>query len=158
MLNIVRTDSDHADFRHLVTLLDHDLQQRYGAEQAFFDQFNKLDQIRHVVVVYEGDEPIGCGAIKAYTPAIAEVKRMFVKPTFRGRGIALHVLAALEQWAHELGYSSCILETGNKQPEAIRLYEKAGYTVIPNYGQYIGVENSVCMQKTLAATKENQPS
>ena len=144
---INRTNSDHPDFQRLVMQLDKDLQERYGSEQAFFDQFNKLDSIRHVVVAYAEGEPVGCGAIKAYAPTTAEVKRMYVAPPFRGQGIALQVLTALEQWAQELGFSSCILETGKKQPEAIRLYEKAGYGVIPNYGQYIGVEMSVCMEK-----------
>jgi GNAT superfamily N-acetyltransferase len=53
----------------------------------------------------------------------------------------------LELWAAELGYTAYVLETGRKQPEAIRIYQKAGYTVIPNYGQYKNVENSVCMTK-----------
>lgn len=149
MATVFRTDSDHNDFRSLVVQLDKDLQQRYGEEQAFFDQFNKLTKIRHVVVVYDGEQAIGCGAIKEYTPQVAEVKRMFVAPLYRGKGIALQVLSELERWAQELGYNSCILETGKKQPEAIRLYEKAGYHIIPNYGQYADVEMSLCMEKEL---------
>lgn len=149
MVTIFRTNSDHSDFRLLVGQMDKDLQQRYGEEQAFFDQFNKLNQIRHVVVIYEDEQAIGCGAIKEFTPHVAEVKRMFVAPQYRGKGIALQVLAELEQWAQGLGYDSCILETGKKQPEAIRLYEKAGYHIIPNYGQYAGVEMSLCMEKVL---------
>lgn len=78
-----------------------------------------------------------------------EVKRMFVHPSHRGKGTAQAVLAELERWAKDLHYPSCVLETGKRQPEAIGLYQKSGYALIPNYGQYIGVENSVCMQKQL---------
>jgi len=158
MLTIVRTDSTHPDFRQLIIPLDKELQAMYGEEQAFFDQFNKVDMIRHVILAYSDAQPVGCGAIKEYAADVMEVKRMFVDRRFRGQGIALKVLSALEQWAQELGYKRCILETGNKQREAIRLYEKAGYRVIPNYGQYIGVESSICMEKYLASAKESLPS
>ena len=157
MLHIVRTDSTHPDFHQLIIPLDKELQGLYGEEQAFFDQFNKVNMIRHVIIAYHEGQPVGCGAIKEYAADVMEVKRMFVDRRFRGQGIALKVLAALEQWAHELGYKRCILETGNKQREAIRLYEKAGYQVIPNYGQYIGVESSICMEKNLTTTTEDLP-
>ena len=78
-----------------------------------------------------------------------EVKLMYTAPEQRGQGIAGQVLGNLESWAHELGYARCLLETGIRQPYAIRLYEKHGYTRIPNYGQYAGVANSVCMEKKL---------
>ena len=157
MLHIVRTDSTHPDFHQLIIPLDKELQGLYGEEQAFFDQFNKVNMIRHVIIAYHEGQPVGCGAIKEYAADVMEVKRMFVDRRFRGQGIALKVLAALEQWAHELGYKRCILETGNKQREAIRLYEKAGYQVIPNYGQYIGVESSICMEKNLTTATEDLP-
>jgi GNAT superfamily N-acetyltransferase len=75
---------------------------------------------------------------------------MFVKEDRRGKGIAPTILNELEKWATELGYAACILETGKKQPEAIALYKKGGYQIIPNYGQYHGVDNSVCMRKQLS--------
>ena len=149
MLSLVKTNSDSSDFRSLVALLDADLQERYGEQQSFFSQFNKLDHIHHVIVAYENNQPVGCGAFKEYELGIAEIKRMYVKPLQRSRGIAAEILTALEQWAKEEGYTRCILETAIRQPEAIRLYEKAGYSRIPNYGQYIGVEISLCMQKPL---------
>ncbi|TPE46076.1 GNAT family N-acetyltransferase [Pontibacter mangrovi] len=155
MLHLLRTDSANHDFHRLVAQLDQNLQQNDGEEHAFFAQFNKLDKIQHVVVAYQDGVAAGCGAIKAYTPTIAEVKRMFVEERYRGQGIATRVLAELELWAHESGYTSCILETGIKQTEAIRLYQKSGYTIIPNYGQYAGVESSVCMQKDLGTEKNN---
>ena len=149
MIEIKRTDSENAGFRQLVLLLDKDLALRDGADNAFYSQFNKIDLIRHAVVAYEGEVPVGCGAIKAFSPDAMEVKRMYVPPEKRGMGLASTVLAALEAWAKELGYKKCVLETGKRQPEAIALYKKNGYVVTPNYGQYIGVDNSVCFEKLL---------
>lgn len=149
MLQLIRITSDNADFRALVQLLDHDLGARDGADHAFYVQFNKVDTIKHVVVAYQHEEPIRCGAFKEFTDEMVEIKRMYVQPVWRGRGIAAAILAELEHWAQELHYKGCLLETGMKQPEAIRLYERSGYQRIPNYGQYVGVENSVCMQKGL---------
>ena len=149
MINLVRTNSENPDFLELVRLLDQDLQIRDGDEHSFYAQFNKVDKIRHVVVAYAGGEPVGCGAIKEYESGVAEIKRMFVRPKNRGRGIAGQILTELETWASELNYYECILETGVKQPEAIRLYQKSGYERIPSYGQYLNVENSVCMKKII---------
>lgn len=146
---LLRTDSAHPDFRALVRLLDQDLQVRDGAEHSFYAQFNKVDAIRHVVVAYLNDEPVGCGAFKPFEADAVEIKRMYVQPAHRGQGLAQAVLTELEDWARELGYTGCVLETGLKQPEAIRLYQKSGYQRIPNYGQYIGVDNSVCMRKAV---------
>ncbi len=146
-IKLLRVDSDNEDFRALVRLLDADLAIRDGAEHAFYAQFNKIDKIRHVIVAYENEIAVGCGAFKDYENKTAEIKRMYVREENRGRGIAGKILAELEIWAKELNFSECILETGIKQPEAIRLYEKSGYEKIPSYGQYLNVENSVCMRK-----------
>lgn len=150
MYTLLRTDSSNADFKKLVVALDKDLAIRDGDEHAFFAQFNKIAAIKHVVVAYEGNQPVGCGAIKEYEPGVMEVKRMYVPLEKRGNGIASLVLQELEKWAAELGYTKCILETGLKQPEAISLYKKNDYILIPNYGQYAGVESSVCFEKVLA--------
>ncbi|PVY39896.1 GNAT family N-acetyltransferase [Pontibacter virosus] len=149
MLYLKRTDSDDPDFVALVKLLDADLAIRDGEEHAFYAQYNKIDKIKHVVLAYENGKALGCGAIKEYEPGTVEVKRMYVQPAGRGQGIASQVLAELEAWACELSFEKCILETGLKQPEAIGLYKKNGYQLIPNYGQYAGVENSVCFEKEL---------
>ncbi len=149
MITIVRTTSDNQDFVRLVRLLDADLAIRDGEEHAFYAQFNKIDKLKHVVLAYENDIPVGCGAIKEYELKTVEVKRMYVLPESRNGGIATRVLSALEEWAGELSYAKCILETGKKQPEAIALYKKNGYTPIPNYGQYANVENSVCFEKKI---------
>lgn len=150
MYTFNRADSSHEDFKKLVLLLDEELAQRDGEEHAFYDQFNKIENINNVIVAYAGQQPVAAGAFKKFSPGIVEIKRMFVKPDFRGRGIAFQILQQLENWAAELGYSHCILETGKKQPEAIALYKKSGYKVIPNYGQYKNVSNSVCMQKEIS--------
>ncbi len=150
--SIIRTDSANPDFRGLVALLDQELSVRDGEEHGFYATFNKIDSLAHVVVAYQDELPVGCGAVKKYSDAVAEIKRMFVPLEYRGQGIAGEVLHELEKWAQELGFAECILETGKKQPEAIRLYTKSGYTLMPNYGQYQGVENSVCMKKRLLQT------
>ncbi len=149
MISIIRTNSENVDFIELVRHLDIELAERDGKGHSFYAQFNKIDMIRRVVLAYDEGQPAASGAIKEYEPGTMEVKRMFTLPASRGKGIAARVLAELETWAVELNYSKCVLETGKKQPEAIRLYEKSGYKRIPNYGQYAGVENSVCFEKTL---------
>jgi len=149
MLRLIRTTSESPDFQQLVQLLDRDLAQRDGDEHGFYAQYNKIALIKHAVVAYADDERVGCGAFKEYAPDSVEIKRMFVQPTHRQRGVARTVLAELETWATELGYANCVLETGKRQPEAIALYERSGYELTPNYGQYIGIDNSVCLRKTL---------
>lgn len=144
---VERTDAHDAAFQKLVSDLDRDLAIRDGNDHAFFAQFNKLHDIKHVVVVWDGEEPVGCGAFKPYANDAVEIKRMFVPPVHRKKGIASLVLNGLERWAHELGYRRCVLETGKKQPEAIALYTKCGYQNIPNYGQYAAVPSSVCFEK-----------
>lgn len=131
-------------------MLDAELAVRDGVEHAFYSQFNKIDSLREVVIAYLGDEAVGCGAIREFREGTAEVKRMFVKAERRGNGIAGEVLRELEGWARELGFDACVLETGFKQPEAIALYTRSGYEVIPNYGHYVDVKNSVCMRKDIS--------
>lgn len=147
MITLLRTDASHNDFIELVRQLDAELAERDGNDHAFYRQFNKIDAIRHAIVAYEDGVPVSIGAIKELSPDCMEVKRMYTLPAHRGRRIAGKVLAELEKWAAELRYRYCRLETGSKQPEAIALYAKSGYGLIPNYGQYEGIENSVCFEK-----------
>ena len=149
MISIIRTNSDDQDFIELVKHLDADLAKRDGDDHPFYAQFNKIDKIKYVVVAYANDKPVGCGAMKEYTSNTMEIKRMYTLPESRGKGVGTRVLAELEVWAAELSYEKCILETGKKQPEAIGLYKKNGYNIIPNYGQYAEIENSVCFEKGL---------
>ena len=152
MIKLLRTNSNNPDFIELVKQLDAFLAEIDGAEHAFYNQLNRTTNMKTVVVAYEDDEAVACGAIREFDTHSMEVKRMFTLPSHRGKGIAKLVLQDLEKWASELGYEKCILETGKRQPEAIALYEKSGYRSIPNYGKYLNVENSVCFEKELKAT------
>jgi len=149
MISIKRTNSDDPDFKSLVRLLDAELAIADGEDHAFYSQFNKIDKIKYVVMGYKNGVPAGCGAIKELGINTMEVKRMFVSPDKRNKGFATRILTELEKWARELSCTKCILETGKRQPDAIGLYKKNGYKSIPNYGQYVGVENSVCFEKEL---------
>lgn len=149
MINLIRTNSENRDFINLITELDKNLHEINGEEQLIFNQFNKIDMIKHVVIAYENSLPIGCGAIKHYSENTMEVKRMFVSKEFRGRGIASQVLNNLTDWAKEMGYKKCILETGIKQIDAITLYKKNSFKVINNYGEYENIKNSICFEKFL---------
>jgi len=149
MVNIIRTNAEHEDFVELVRFLDAELAQRDGKDHSFYAQFNAISKIKYAVVACKDDVPVGCGAIKEFDPGIMEVKRMYVRPEQRGKGVAAIILSSLEEWAAEMKCFRCVLETGKKQPEAIRLYERMGYRHIANYGQYVGVENSLCFAKDL---------
>jgi len=149
LITLQKTDSSNPDFLMLVNMLDHELQIRDGDDHPFYAQFNKLTNINHVIVAYSNNHAVGCGAFRPYDAQSVEIKRMFVHPDYRSRGIASMMLEALEEWSKESGAMKCLLETGYNQPEAIALYKKAGYTEITNYGPYQDVANSVCMQKIL---------
>lgn len=149
MIEIKRTDSMDEGFISLVQRLDVELADRDGDEHSYYAQFNKIDTLKYVVLARMDGRPVGCGAVKEFSVDAMEVKRMFTDPAARGCGIASAVLAELEGWASELGYRACVLETGWRQPEAIGLYRKSGYKQIPNYGQYVGMENSVCFRKQI---------
>ena len=149
MISCIRTTSDNKDFQQLVSELDADLRIRDGEDHAYYAQFNKIDKIKYVVIAYDDKTAVGCGAVKEYAANTMEVKRMYVLPEKRGHGVASVILKELEHWTLELNYSTCILETGKKQPEAIALYLKNNYIIIPNYGQYEHMDNSVCFEKVL---------
>ena len=149
MINYTRTTSDNKDFQNLVKELDEDLKIRDGEDHAFYAQFNKTDTIKYAIVAYENEIPVGCGAIREYSGDTMEVKRMYVVTGKRGQGIASAILKQLELWTLELNFRKCILETGTNQPEAIAMYTKNGFEIIPNFGQYEKMEHSVCFQKVL---------
>jgi putative acetyltransferase len=149
MIHLIRTDSDNKFFQALVRELDADLKIRDGEDHTFYSQFNRIDKIKYVIIAFDNEMPVGCGAIKELSKDTMEVKRMYVPLVKRGQGIAGKILKELENWAFELNYTKCLLETGKKQPEAIALYKKKGYQIIPNYGQYENVGNSVCFEKIL---------
>ena len=149
MITLTRTDSSNPDFVALVKLLDAYLAEKDGRDHDYYNQFNTIVMLKNVVVGYDNDEPVACGAIKEFDSETMEVKRMFTKPEARSKGLASRVLTELENWAVEMGYNKCVLETGKRQVEAVSLYKKRGYSIIPNYAQYIGIENSLCFKKEL---------
>lgn len=151
MTYFVRTNGLDPDFILLVKELNAYLHEVDGEDFDFYFQFNQLDNIKHVVLGYVNELPVACGSIKQFDVDTMEVKRMFTKPEMRGNRVASKILIELENWAKELGYKRCILETGLRQTAAISLYKNSAYIQIPNYGQYKGVENSVCFEKYLTA-------
>jgi putative acetyltransferase len=157
-IKVIRTNSQNTDFINLIKDLDAYLKITDGEDHDFYNQYNHIDVIKYVVVVYLDTEkssekakiPVGCGAIKHFDTDTVEVKRMFVDAKQRGFGIAPKILNELENWAKELGYKKCILETGERQVEAIKLYHKSNYKRMDtNYGQYKDVVKSLCFEKNM---------
>jgi putative acetyltransferase len=153
MIELVRTNSKNNDFIYLVKQLDAYLKITDGDEHDFYNQFNSINVISHVIIAYVNNEPVGCGALKQYNESSVEIKRMFTTKEARGKGVATKILNELENWTKELGYTACVLETGIRQAEAVQFYKKNSYKEIANYGQYIGVENSVCFKKIVENEK-----
>src|SRR5262245_9847152 len=149
VIRSARPDSDEA--RHLIQQLDEDLHQRYHAVEihGLRPQDITDPHLTFLVASIDG-HAAGCGAVRPLEPGVGEVKRMFVRPEFRGRGIARQILLALESAAQARGYSTLRLETGTRQPEAIGLYRSTGYVEIPCFGEYASDAFSVCFAKRLA--------
>jgi len=131
-----RTDPDDEDFNTLIQLLDDELGDTYGGAMDFYGQYNQVEAINHVVIIYLNGSVAGCGALKPYDSKTAEIKRMYTIQEKRGQGVGSKTLHELEQWGHELNFKTCMLETGIYQEAAIAMYKNAGYKSIPNYGQY----------------------
>ena len=101
------------------------------------------------LVCYGNGQPVACGAIRRLDAEVAEIKRMFVEPGSRGRGIGKRLLTALEAEARRLGVTRLVLETGVRQPEALLLYARAGFVRVPGFGGYAGSPLGVCLAKEL---------
>lgn len=144
-----RTDSKNTYFISLVKKLDSHLLIVNGKANSFFKEFNTIEDLQYVIVAYFNEIPIGCGALKVYNSEVLEVKRMYVLSEYRGNKIAENLLLNLEEWAIELNYKYCMLETGIQMKAAVLLYQKMGYSEISKYGQYVNVENSICFKKEL---------
>ena len=151
-----RTTTTDPGFTMLVQLLDHELWNELQEDQATYDQYNKVPDIKTAVLVYINEEVVACGCFKEKYPSTVEIKRMFVKKNYRGMGLSKLVLTELENWATELGYSSALLETSIHFETAKKLYQTNGYTVIENYPPYEGLEESVCMKKSLEKVKSEK--
>lgn len=148
-MSLHRSDSTHTDFQTLVKLLDATLAEHNGDEDDFFARFNTIDTIKNCIVAYVDQTPAACGAFKPFSEDTVEIKRMFTHPDFRKKGLGSAIVKELESWAKELGFKKAVLETSKDLTNAISVYEKSGFYKIPNYGQYIGVESSVCFEKVL---------
>jgi putative acetyltransferase len=146
---VKRTTTADPDFQSLIRQLDHELWNELQEDQATYDQYNKVPDIKTAVLVYVNEKAVASGCFKAFSTTAVEVKRMYVQKDQRGKGFSRVVLEALEQWAREEGYSEAVLETSIHFKPARALYTSAGYHIIPNYGPYAGLEESVCMQKKL---------
>lgn len=150
MIRLVRTHSDNNDFINLVRYLDAYLKITDGDDHSFYNQYNGIESLKNVVVAYINKKAVGCGAFKKYDENSVEIKRMFTITEARGKGVASQILQELENWSKELGFKSCILETGKRQIEAVQFYKKNDYTIIPNYGPYKNMDNSICFKKVLS--------
>ena len=146
-IQIVKTNSENVDFIRLVAALDKSLWERYPNENQDYWENNILEINPNVVLIYRNDKAVACACFKKYDVNTIEIKRMFVSPEARGMGLAQRMLSELELQAQELGYSAAVLETLHKQQEAIGLYQKVGYSIIDNYEPYLGLKDSICMQK-----------
>lgn len=148
-IDVKRTNSDNQDFKLLTQQLDEELDIIDKSAHEVCMPFNSIQTIKYVLVAYRNGIAVGCGAIREYEDHTIEIKRMFVVTAERGNGIASVLLKELENWSKELNYSTVILETGAKMSVAINLYQKHGFTKIPNYGQYERIESSLCFSKDL---------
>ena len=149
MVKLIKTNSKNTDFSFLVKQLNAYLKITDGNEHNFYNQYNSISNLNHVVVAYLGNNAVGCGAFKPYNKNSVEIKRMFTLLKARQKGIATLVLNTLELWASTLNYTSIILETGSRQIEAVAFYKKNNYKVIENYDPYIGIKNSICFKKNI---------
>ncbi|MBC8054421.1 MAG: GNAT family N-acetyltransferase [Sphingobacteriaceae bacterium] len=149
MVNLRRTTANDVNFHNLIKELNNDLRARYNNLSYKFDANITVDNLQTVVLGLINDDAVGCGCFKEIDDSIVEIKRMFVNPYFRGLGVSTSILTELIDWAGELNYTTVVLETGKKQEESISLYKKYGFSLIPNFGPYVGMADSVCMGKTL---------
>lgn len=150
-MDYVRTDGKNEDFIENCRLLDMDLDRRVGKQikREKYEKFNQLDEIREAIVVYDDGKPVGGGAIRRYDDETVELKRVFVHNEYQGQGIGSRLVSLLIEWAAQLGYRRMILETGELLVESCAVYRKLGFTVIPNYGPYADMPESLCMAKTI---------
>ena len=150
-MEFIRTDGKNEDFIENCRLLDIDLDRRVGTEikRDKYTKYNQLDEITEAIVVYKGNRVIGGGAIRRYNDEDVELKRVFVHTEYQGQGIGSKLVSLLIEWAIELGYKRMILETGELLAESCAVYRKLGFKVIPNYGPYVNMPESLCMAKEL---------
>jgi putative acetyltransferase len=147
IMTITRTNSDNPDFKKLTDELDMELCRIYNTRPEDYEEYNRITDLKTVVLAYCDGVPVGCGCFKKFDETTIELKRMYIDPAFRNRGIASGIVKELEKWATELESRISVLETGTGQPEAIAMYHKLGYSVTENFMAESG--HSICMKKML---------
>ena len=154
-IEFTRCSGINEDFIMNCQLLDMDLDRRVGRviKREKYKQYNQLDEIKEAIVVYVDGKAVGAGAIREYQYGdiddATELKRVFVRDEFQGKGIGNKLVLELIAWAKELGYKRMILETGELLQESCHIYRKVGLKKIDNYGPYISMPESLCMMKEL---------
>ena len=151
-IEIRRADIGSSAVNELITSLNAELKRQYpeeGATHFRLDPEEVAEGRGAFLVAYAGGKPIGCGAVRKIDSETAEIKRMYVIPEVRGKGISKRILSALEQEARQLGVRRMVLETGDRQIEAMALYTRAGFARIPLFGEYLNSPLSVCMAKNI---------
>ena len=150
MITYKRTTTVDSNFQRLIIELDKEFWIRYPDIQQNFTPFNQVDEGFRVMIAYDDLIPLGCGCFRPMAEHdTVEIKRMYVVPGYRNRGIGKVILSRLEEWAKEENYKISKLETGIRQPEAIAAYKKSGYIHIPNFAPYVDIKESICMMKNL---------
>lgn len=151
LIEFKRTDGKNKDFVENCRLLDMDLDRRVGKKikREKYEKYNQLDEIQEAIVVYNDNNAVGGGAIRRYNNEDIELKRVFVHTKYQGQGIGTKLVSLLIEWAAELGYKRIILETGELLEESCYVYKKLGFKVIPNYGPYVDMPESLCMARDL---------
>ncbi len=151
-IHFVNVDgSTSGDFSEVCRLLDIDLDELVGNafDRSQYIKYNQTANIHDVVLVYDGENLVGGGGFKFYDEESAELKRVFIKKEYRGRGLSRELLYRIEALAKIKGYRYMLLESGELLVDAMALYRRAGYKEISNYGQYIDMTDSICMSKKL---------
>jgi GNAT superfamily N-acetyltransferase len=140
---------DHADGVGLRDRQREELDARYGRPDSEPGILPSAADMTLFLVAYDGDQPAGCGGLRALDDEHGEIKRMYVEPAHRGTGVSTAILRALETAARARDWNRLVLETGEEQPDAMRFYEREGYTRIPNFGHYADSALSRCYEKRL---------
>jgi putative acetyltransferase len=150
MTTYKRSSASDPALHELIVDLDKELWDRYPDIQQNFAPLNFVDDSFRVILAQDVQSSFGCGCFRPMKErGVVEIKRMYVAPLFRSRGVGKRILSELERWAAEEGFVQAKLETGINQPEAIAAYEKSGYSRIPKFGPYVNVAESICMMKLL---------
>lgn len=147
----------------LAQLLVEQVQQEYvarygGRDEAVVDPAEFRPPAGLFLVAEVAGVPAGCGAWRAYPPGGVEIKRVYVAPEFRRRGLAQVLMAELEASAARAGHSSVVLNTGQRQPEAVALYRELGYAPVPGYGVYACSPEAVFLGKELPVRVGEEPT